>query len=129
MLVGKASLETLSRLLGNPGTDILLAFWGVPTSNPIKVEVSAIQQPPPQKKSFKENWIDTFTFVLPSMPMHREQNTSMVLFLTPQQILLSSKSSSLVAAVTTAKEVTGNHVGTRLKEGFFVPRIWGKGTG
>lgn len=119
MLVGKASLETLSRLLGNPGTDILLAYQGrcLPSS-----------APPPQK-SFKENWIDTFTFVLPSMPMHREQNTSMVLFLTPQQILLSSKSSSLVAAVTTAKEVTGNHVGTRLKEGFFVPRIWGKDTG
>lgn len=50
MLVGKASLETLSRLLGNPGTDILLAFWGVPTSNPIKVGVCHPAAPPPKKK-------------------------------------------------------------------------------
>lgn len=53
--MGKASLETLLRLPGNPGTNALLALWGGLSSNPTQ---QGISQPKLDCKGFKKNWID-----------------------------------------------------------------------
>lgn len=65
---GKASLETLLRLRGNPGTNALLALWGGLSSNPTQ---QGISQPSWTAKASRKTGQ---TGIHISMPGHRGQN-------------------------------------------------------